>query len=202
MATATSSRRLLLGAALAAVAVLALAACGGAGGSRSAASGSSVQGPFAWLRPAAPPPGWTIARLPSRNAALAYPPGWRAIETDPGTVSAALLGPHGRIRGYLNATPQSGAETLANWARFRPAHNHEEGDLAVHSLAGASGLHFLTGTGSCVIDRYRTISDRYQEIACIVKGARATTVVVAAAEPSAWPKLRPELQRAVASFST
>ncbi len=58
---------------------------------------------------------------------MAYPPGWRTIKTDPGTVSGALLGSHGLIRGYLNATPKSGAETLANWARFRPAHNGEEG---------------------------------------------------------------------------
>jgi hypothetical protein len=133
---------------------------------------------------------------------MAYPPGWRAIKTDPGTVSAALMGPHGRIRGYLNATPQSGAETLANWAHFRPAHNHEEGDRAVVRLASATGLRFSNGGGSCVMDRYKTVSDRYQEIACIVRGTHGTTVVVGAAEPSAWASLAPDLQRAVASFST
>ena len=37
------------------------------------------------------------------------------------------------------------------------------------------------GRGSCVVDRYATASARYREIACIVHGSRATTVVVAAA---------------------
>src|SRR5262249_55256139 len=78
---------------------------------------------FAWLRPSAAPRDWPVGRLPSGTAALSYPPGWRSIRTDPGTFSAALLGPHERIRGYLNATPQSGTETLANWSRFRVAHN-------------------------------------------------------------------------------
>ncbi len=78
-------------------------------------------GPFAWLHPASPPAGWKVAR--SSGGALAYPPGWRPVETDPGTASVALLGRGGRIKGYLNATPKQGAETLANWSRFRPEHN-------------------------------------------------------------------------------
>jgi hypothetical protein len=197
MATATSSR-LLQAAAL--VAVVALAGCGGAARQ---GGGHATSAPFTWLRPAAVPAGWTVGRLPSRTADLAYPPGWRSIQTDPGTFSAALLGPHGRIRGYLNATPQSGAETLANWNSFRPAHNGEEGDRRVVSEAAASGLRFRSGTGSCVIDRYATTTDaRYREIACIVRGARGTTVVVAAATPSDWTRLAPQLERAVASFST
>jgi hypothetical protein len=208
MATGTSRRRLLLGTAIAGVAALAATGCGAASGggqsAKSQASGtpSAAAGPFAWLKASAPPAGWKIARLPSGKAAMAYPPGWRAIKTDPGTVSAALLGPSGRIRGYLNATPQSGRETLANWARFRPAHNEDEGDRAVRTLASAAGLRFTAGTGSCVMDRYRTVSDRYREIACIVRGAHATTVVVGAAEPAAWASLAPDLQRAIASFST
>ena len=116
MATATSSRRFLLGLALTGLIALALTACGAANHHRSRAAGRS--GAFSWLRPAASPAGWKIARLPSGKAALAYPPGWRAIKTDPGTVSAAISGRTGRIRGYLNATPQSGAENLANWASF------------------------------------------------------------------------------------
>ncbi len=200
MATATSSRRFLLGLALTALTALALTACGGASHHQSRAAGPS--GAFSWLRPAASPAGWTIARLPSGKAALAYPPGWRAIKTDPGTVSAAIPGRGGHIRGYLNATPESGAETLANWASFRPAHNQDEGDSAVRTLASARGLRFSAGSGSCVIDAYKTVSDRYREIACLVRGARATTVVVGAAEPAAWPVLAPQLERAIASFST
>jgi hypothetical protein len=204
MATATSRRRLTSALVLAGVAALLAAGCGASksGGVTTTTASHAQAGPFAWLRASAPPSGWKIARLPSGKAALAYPPGWRAIESDPGTVSAALMGPHGRIRGYLNATPQGGRETLANWARFRPAHNHEEGDRAVVSLASATGLTFTNGSGSCVMDRYKTVSDRYKEIACIVRGANATTVVVGAAEPAAWASLAPDLQRAVASFTT
>ena len=130
------------------------------------------------------------------------PPGWRTIRTDPGTVSAALLGRHGRIRGYVNATPQSGEETLANWTRFRPDHNRDEGDRAVVTEAAGTHLRFRGGTGACVVDRYATSSARYREIACLVRGARATTVVVAAALPRDWPALAPALRRAVTSFST
>ena len=190
------SSRLFAGLALAAA--VAVAGCGGGatGGGHAAADA------FAWLRPAQPPTGWQIARLPSGAAALAYPPAWRPIRTDPGTVSAALLGSHGRIRGYLNATPQSGTETLANWSHFRPAHNHEEGDRGIVTEAAATRVHFRTGSGSCVVDRYATASARYREIACIVHGSRATTVVVAAARPQDWARLAPTLRRSIASFST
>jgi hypothetical protein len=53
-----------------------------------------------------------------------------------------------------------------------------------------------------VVDHYATVSARYKEIACIVRGARGTTVVVAAAQPQDWGRLAPQLQRAVASFAT
>jgi hypothetical protein len=190
-----SSRRL---AGLALAAAVAVAGCGGAapGGGQTAADA------FAWLRPAQPPASWKVARLPSGAAAVAYPPGWRPIRTDPGTVSAALLGAHGRIRGYLNATPESGAETLANWSRFRPAHNREEGDRDLVTEAATTHVRFRAGIGSCVVDRYATVSARYREIACIVHGARATTVVVAAARPQDWDRLAPTLRRSIASFST
>jgi hypothetical protein len=194
---ATSSRI-----AVAVAGVLALAGCGAASHPAARHAAAPPAGAFAWLRPAAPPAGWTVARLPSGRAALAYPPGWRPIRTDRGTVSAALLGSHGRIRGYLNATPRSGAETLANWTRFRPSHNHEEGDRNVVRDAAAAGLRFPSGSGSCVVDHYATVSAHYKEIACIVHGSQATTVVVAAAQPQDWPALAPDLRRAVASFST
>jgi hypothetical protein len=159
--------------------------------------------PFAWLRPAAVPTGWSVGRLPSGAARLAYPPGWRSIATDRGTFSAALLGAGGRIRGYLNVTPRSGAETLANWAQFRVSHNREEGDRAVVRESFATGVPFRSGISSCVVDRYLTVtSARYREIACIVRGAHATTVVVAAARPSDWTGLAPQLRTAVNSFAS
>jgi hypothetical protein len=194
---ATPSRAL---AGLALAAALAAAGCGGSSGSPARHRASAAA--FGWLRPAPPPAGWRVARLPSGAAGLAIPRGWHAIRTDPGTVSAAITGPRGRIRGYLNATPLSGPETLANWSTFRPSHNREEGDRRVVVDARATHVRFPAATGSCVIDHYATISSRYREIACIVKGAHATTVVVAAARPQDWARLAPQLRRSVMSFAT
>jgi len=205
-ATATSSRRRLLwipGLLLAAV--IALAGCGSGSGSDATGGGGAVQrsaGAFAWLSPAAPPAGWALARLPGGRAALAYPPGWRSIHSDPGTVSAALMGPDHRIRGYLNATPRQGRETLADWARFRPAHNADEGDMNVVTDAAARDLRFRTGSGTCVMDHYATVSARYREIACLVRGSHASTVVVGAAQPGDWSRLAPQIERAISSFAT
>jgi hypothetical protein len=200
--TATSNRLGLLTLVLSAA--IAVAGCGSSGSQPSTGGGAATRsaGAFAWLRPAAPPAGWARVALPSGAAAFAYPPGWRQIQSDPGTVSAALMGPGRHIRGYLNATPRQGAETLADWARFRPAHNREEGDRHVVRDASARGLRFRTGSGSCVIDHYSTVSARYREIACLVRGSRASTVVVGAALPADWPRLAPQLERAISSFAT
>ncbi len=155
---------------------------------------------FGWLRPTAQPRGWNVAVTRSA-AALAYPPGWREIQTDRGTVSAAPAEPRGVFAGYLNATPRGGEETLANWSRFRVAHVAAEGAHRVRLAAAATGLHFRSARGSCVIDSYSTPKTRFREIACIVAGARATTVVVAAAPAAQWAQRAPVLERAVASFA-
>ena len=156
---------------------------------------------FGWLRPAAASPGWHTATTPS-GATLAYPPGWHTIRTDSGTVSAAPVGRRGAFAGYLNATPQSGSETLSNWSRFRVAHNADEGARGVRLSAAATGLRFRSGRGSCVVDSYSTVKTRFREIACIVTGARGTTVVVAAAPAARWADQAPLLERAVAAFTT
>jgi hypothetical protein len=156
---------------------------------------------FAWLHPGGPPAGWRLAVIPS-GARLPYPPGWQRIESDPGTVSAAPAGRRGAFRGYLNATPRSGAETLANWSRFRVRHVAGEGATHVRLEAAAHGLAFRNGHGSCVIDSYSTERSRFREIACIVAGRRGTTVVVAAAPVAHWAARAPVLERAVASFAT
>jgi hypothetical protein len=96
-----------------------------------------------------------------------------------------------------NSTSQAGGETLANWPTFRPAHNGEEGDRDVVRDAPGVGLRLRSGTGSCVIDHYATTSARCKEIACIVLGPRAKTVVVAAARPADWTRFAPSLERAV-----
>ena len=156
-------------------------------------------GPFAWLRPAPPPAGWKVARIP-RGPALAYPPGWKPITTDPGTATVALLGGGERIDGYLNATPKQGSETLANWSHFRVDHNREEGSRQVRLVASANDLRFGSGRGSCVIDSYTTSKAAYREIACLVAGPSSTGVVVAAAPAELWHDRAATLHRAVSSF--
>ena len=180
------------------VAALALTAgVTGCGGGH--ASHRRVAGPFAWLRPAAPPTGWKVARI-SGGSTLAYPPGWRPIKTDPGTASVALLGGGDRIDAYLNATPKQGPETLANWSRFRPEHNRGEGNRSVRVIASASDLSFRSGRSSCVTDSYTTSKAAYREIACLVAGPSSSAVVVAATPTSLWDDQSATLERAVSSF--
>jgi hypothetical protein len=183
------------------VAMLALAATVSACGSTSA--NTRTRGGFAWLRPSPPPRRWSVSRLPAWPASLTYPRNWRVIQTDPGTRSAATRSSTGRIQGYLNASPQQGPETLANWSTFRLDHNREEGDRDVRAVASATGLEFRRGHGSCVVDDYKSsVGHRYREIACIVAGARATTVVVGAAPPADWPRERPLIERSISAFET
>jgi hypothetical protein len=193
-ASETRRSRAIVGLVAVTVAAVALIVGLGCGGESSHGS----PGPFAWLRPASPPAGWRVAR--SSGGELAYPPGWRPITTDPGTASVALLGSGGRIAGYLNATPKQGAETLANWSRFRPEHNLDEGDRSVHVIASADQLSFRSGPGSCVIDDYTTSKATYREIACLVSGPRSSAVVVAAAPIALWDQRAATLERAISSF--
>ena len=156
---------------------------------------------FSWLRATPAPAGWATARTPS-GAALAYPPGWRRIHADAGELSAAPAVEQGSFVGYLNATPQQGAETLANWRRFRVAHNADEGARRVVLEAAASALRFRSGRASCVIDAYSTSRARFREIACFVAGTHATTVIVGAAPVSGWSRQAPVLEQAIAAFAT
>jgi hypothetical protein len=173
-----------------------------------AANGSSAsfkgQPPaFRWLHPAPAPHGWKLARLPSGAATFAYPETWRPIRTDPGTASVALIGHARTIRGYLNATPRQGAETLANWPSFRIQHlREEESSKDVRLIASAHGLGFRSGRGSCVIDSYRTSRTRYREIACLVAGRRTSSVVVGAAPSKTWARQAKTIERAIGSLRT
>jgi hypothetical protein len=158
---------------------------------------------FGWLHPRAIPSSWSELRVPGSPARLPLPPGWRRASGDAGTRTAELEGPSGQIAGYLNATPRQGDETPASWPEFRPDHNRDEGDREVRLLASAPGLRFRGGTGSCVLDSYLTTAGRrYREIACLVAGRSASTVVVAAAPPGRWATEAPVLERAVAGFET
>lgn len=161
---------------------------------------------FAWLHPSSVPAGWTTLHLPGSPARLSAPSSWQISAGDPGTRTIISRGPSGRIVGYLNATPHQGDERAANWSRFRIAHNRGEGDRKDKLLAAADGLRFRAATGACVIDSYTSTSgehpNRFREIACIVSGRSATTVIVAAAPPSRWAAEAPLLERAVSSFIT
>lgn len=53
-----------------------------------------------------------------------------------------------------------------------------------------------------MIDSYSNSKARFREIACIVAGHRATTVVVAAAPAAGWARQSAVLEQAVASFTT
>jgi hypothetical protein len=185
-----------------------LAACGGARGGRSgtpvatpAASGGAGAA-FAWLRPAAAPASWRSVTNASGTATLFYPAGWHTLPGDPGSVSAALRDSSGDYLGYLNVTPRQAAEPLRGWAAFRTAHNAEEGDRDVRQDAAGEGLRFTGARGSCVIDEYRSGvgSHRYREIACLVAGARASSVFIGAASPSSWQQFAPLLERAASAF--
>jgi hypothetical protein len=187
-------------AALTSATVAAIAAIGLLQGSSDTAAGRPVA--FGWVSPAAPPSSWSVSRLPRSPAVLAYPPGWRVTHSDPGTRSAALLGPSGTYIGYLNATPKSGAETLANWRHFRPAHIAEEGERHIRVLSSARHIQFRSATGSCLTERYTTSTHRYREVACLVAGGKASTVIVGAALPSRWGQLRPIIEQSISSFRT
>ena len=165
-------------------------------------SSAAPRGAFDWLRPTLPPPTWRLASLPSQSATLAYPPGWRAIPSDRGTVSAALLGRRGRIVGYLNATPRQGDETLANWPVFRIRHLRAEGESAVRLIAARRGFALRAGSASCLIDTYRTSLARYREIACLIDATPVATVVVGAAPSGDWHAQARTIERSIASFSS
>jgi hypothetical protein len=193
MGTATF-RPARLGASALALLLLAFAlvGCGSSGGSaKSAAASTSLSAvstvatssggtAFAWLRPQAAPPGWSRARI-ADGAVLHFPPGWAREHGDAGTATAVLTDAHGRLRGYLNVTPHQGDERPATWTSFRVHHNAGEGDRDVRTEAAATNLPFVSGHGSCVKDRYRTISNaQYIELACLVAGAKTSAVIVAA----------------------
>jgi hypothetical protein len=199
--------------ALAGALALALSGCGASvrpPGTVSPSSASSTRpnapnapnAAFAWLRPQPAPADWSSVRLAS-GAGIDYPPGWRAIPGDRGTVSAATLDRRGRYLGYLNVTPRQGQERAEGWASFRIRHNAAEGDRRVQLEAAAGELRFRSGRGACVHDAYTTAAGtRYEEIACLVQGRRESSVVVGAGLESSWPRERTTIERAISALTT
>jgi len=185
-----------LAAATVVLVALVVSACGSSGTSASSSSD------FAWLRPVPAPGGWLGARVPS-GAAIAFPPGWHLIHGDRGTATAALFDARRQFLGYLNLTPRQGSETSSDWATFRVRHNAEEGDREVRSDGAATNLRFRNGRGSCVRDTYTTSSNaRYEEIACLVVGRHAASVVVGAAPVARWSEEQSVIEREISATTT
>ena len=167
-----------------------------------AVAGRSPGGAFPPLHPAAAPAGWPHLTLPGGTAVLSYPPSLRPLAGDKAAVTAAQLSASGRYQLYLNATPRQGTEALHGWAAFRLHHLLSDHAAAAHEVAAAQGVKFRGGTGSCVIDNYRTRigAHHFQEIACLVQGHTSASVIVAAAPTATWAQARPLLFQAVGAY--
>lgn len=157
---------------------------------------------FGWFHSNPAPGTWLSASLSGRSATLSYPGSLRPEHSDPGTVTVGSTARSGQTLVYLNVTPKQGDETVRNWPDFRMEHLREDGQSAVH-LDGVSGpLNFRGGHGRCVMDNYTTDRhhNHYNEIACIVQGAHATSVLVAATSTAAWQANRALLEKVVSSY--
>ena len=154
------------------------------------------------LAPAAAPAAWRHLTLPNGTAVLSYPPSLRPIAGDKDAVSAAWVGPGGRIQLYLNATPRQGTEHPEHWASFRLSRLRSDDAVSAREDAAAEGVKFRGGTGSCIIDDYiaRIGGRHYQEIACLVQGRTSASVIIAASPATSWAKARPLLLHAVAAY--
>jgi len=156
---------------------------------------------FRWFEPSRAPAGWVSSTLPSGGDALFHPASLRSVLHDSRSIAFGRTDAKGRVLVYLNATPEQGGERLATWPAFRLQHNREE-SKDVHEDAQATGLPFVGGTGSCVIDEYvsRFHANPYREIACFVQGSTSSSVVVAAALRSRWNSAFPLLALAIKSY--
>ncbi len=192
-------------AAAAALTALSLALFGCASGQPSAKSGGAGRPAatgFGWFHPGPAPGTWLHASLSGQRATLSYPGSLRPMHGDAGTVTVGSTAKSGQVLVYLNVTPKQGGETLRNWTGFRLEHLREDGQYAVHLDGASTALHFHGGPGRCVIDNYTTKehNNRYDEIACIVQGAHATSVLVAATSAAAWQANRALLERVVSAY--
>jgi hypothetical protein len=159
---------------------------------------------FAWFRPRFASPGsWLQASLAGRSGVLSYPGMLRPMHGDPGTVTFGLNTRAGAVLVYLNVTPRQGDETLQNWPRFRVGHLAEEGQRAVRVDATSAMLPFQGGQGRCVVDDYtsRVHNNRYREIACLVRGAHASSVVIATTRVATWAQYGTLLEQVVNGYA-
>jgi hypothetical protein len=157
---------------------------------------------FPALTPATAPATWRRLTLPNGTAVLSYPPSLRPVSGDKDAVTVARVSPAGTYLLYLNATPRQGTENTENWAAARLEHLHADETASARQDAAASGVTFLGGTGSCVLDDYVTEigAHQYKEIACLVQGRSGASVIVAAAPAAEWTQAAPLLEQAVAAY--
>ena len=163
------------------------------------AAGLSVGG-FRWFAAAPAPAGWDHGAVPSGVGVLFYPATFKS-GSDTDGISRERLGPHGSVLVYLDVTPKQGSERLSDWPSYRlEVVRGESND--VHEDGHAYGLHFTGGTGSCVLDDYRTRvqNHHYREIACFVEGHGHASVLIAAALASEWAQATKTLERAVDAY--
>jgi hypothetical protein len=190
-------------AAVAAAAAAAVAFASGSGPAAGAAgAGPQGRAALAWFQARAAPAGWRQVTLPGGGAVLSYPPSLSPMTGDDGTVSEGLAR-SGRVLVYLNVTPRQGAETLSGWTAFRVGHLTDDDASSARLDGAARGLAFRGGPGSCVVDDYitRVRAHHYREIACFVRGARASSVLVAATPAADWARYGGLLERAVDSYA-
>ena len=167
-----------------------------------AATTPSASAPFPWFRAGPAPEGWTTMELPDGSAVLSIPPGATATESDAGSVSAVLTSPDGGLLMYLNATPQQGEESQANWPTFRLNHLTGENAASAIRISSRTAMMFRGGSGTCVADRYvtRIGTHQYREMACLVEGARGGSVLVVATPAEFWDRYTPLLEQVVDSY--
>jgi hypothetical protein len=193
---------MLLARLLGVAAVVFTSGCGSHPRDRMPVASPSGPTPFAWFRAGAAPSGWQPMELPDKTAVLSVPPDATPMPGDPGSVSAEVTGPNGELRIYLNATPQQGAESPANWAVFRLAHLTGENAASATRLSYRAQMPFRGGTGSCVEDTYvtRIGAHKYREMACLVTGNRGGSVLVVATPAPSWDRDRAVLEQAVDAY--
>jgi len=204
-----SLRRIRPGGAAAAAALtaaLSLALFGWASSGSSPApgggTGQAAHAGFGWFHPRPAPGAWLQASLTGQSATLSYPGSLHPMHGDDGTVTVGSTAKSGAVLVYLNVTPKQGAESLGNWTDSRLEHLREDGQYQVHLDGVSPALHFRGGPGRCVIDNYtsKIHNNRYDEIACIVRGAHATSVLVAASSTAAWQASHALLEKVVSSY--
>jgi hypothetical protein len=148
---------------------------------------SMAVGPFSWLALTTPPATWTRLAVPSDLGIVSWPPGFRRVDGDPGTLTGVLLNSAGTYLGYINVTPHQGHETLQDWAAFRLTHLRSDDAVSAHEDAMVQSVRTAAAVRSCVIDDYVTYGGhRFHEVACDVTNGSVSSVVVAAT-PSGDP---------------